>query len=105
MIDNIENSETTTTETTETVVPSETESVTAATYQVSLYIPEIGFVDGTISGGNTVDTSEIVSALEDIKQQQEQQNVTLMNLSVISLLYVALFGIVIAQGFVKLVKR
>lgn len=74
MNDNIENSDITTTETTETVVPSETESVTAATYQVSLYIPEIGFVDGTISGGNTVDTSEIVSALEDLKQLQEQQN-------------------------------
>lgn len=102
MIDNIENSETTTTETTEIFVPSETESVTAATYQVSLYIPDIGYVDGTISGGYT---SEIVSVLEDIKQQQEQQNDTLMNLSVISLLCVALFGILIAQGFVKLVKR
>lgn len=102
MIDNIENSETTTTETTEIFVPSETESVTAATYQVSLYIPDIGYVDGTISGGYT---SEIVSVLEDIKQQQEQQNDTLMNLSVISLLCVALFGILIAQGFVKLLKR
>lgn len=102
MNDNIENSETTTTETTETVVPSEAESVTAATYQVSLYIPGIGYVDGTITGG---DTSEIVSVLEDIKQQQEQQNDILMNLSVISLLFVALLGIVIAQGFVKLVKR
>lgn len=103
MNDNIENSETTIiSETTEISVPSETESVTAAIYQVSLYIPDIGYVDGTISGGYT---SEIVSVLEDIKQQQEHQNDTLMNLSVISLLCVALFGILIAQGFVKLLKR
>lgn len=104
MNDNIENSETTTiSETTVIPVPSETESVTAANiYQVSLYIPDIGYVDGTITGGYT---SEIVSILEDIKQQQEHQNDILMNLSVISLLCVALFGILIAQGFVKLLKR
>lgn len=100
MIDNIEIPETTTSET--VVLPSETESETASIYDVSLYIPEFGYVDGTITGGNS---SQIVSALEDIKQQQEQQNDILMNLSFISLLYVALLGIVIAQGFVKLVKR
>ena len=60
------------------------------------------YINGTIQGG---DTSEIVQALEDVKELQAETNSILTNISVICLLFVALLGVLIAQGFVKLVKK
>ena len=93
MLDNIENPEATTT-------------ISAASpevpFDVSLVQDELGNFSGTITGGNT---SEIVQVLEDVKELQVETNSILTNISVVCLLFVALFGIVIAQGFVKLVKK
>lgn len=93
MLDNIENPEATTT--TSAASPE-------VLFDVSLVQDELGNFSGTITGGNT---SEIVQVLEDVKELQVETNSILTNISVVCLLFVALFGIVIAQGFVKLVKK
>ena len=93
MLDNIENPEvTTTTSAASPEVP----------FDVSLVQDELGNFSGTITCGNT---SEIVQVLEEVKELQAETNSILTNISVVCLLFVALFGIVIAQGFVKLVKK
>ena len=97
MLDNIENSEATTT-------------TSAASPEVPLSISENNvsltfdgyYINGTIQGG---DTSEVAQALEEVKELQAETNSILTNISVVFLLFVALLGIVIAQGFVKLVKK
>ena len=99
MLDNIENPEaTTTTSAASPEVPlnsSDTEN------NVSLIFDGY-YINGTIQGG---DTSEIFQALEEVKELQAETNSILTNISVVCLLFVALLGIVIAQGFVKLVKK
>lgn len=75
--------------------------VTDEEYNVSLYFDGVN-IDGTVTGGNT---SEVIQALNDVKQLQTETNNILTNLSVIFLLFVALFGILIAQGFIKIFKR
>lgn len=60
-------------------------------------------INGTVEGIS--DTSELVQALEDVKELQAETNSILTNISVIFLLFVALLGVLIGQGFVRLVKR
>lgn len=97
MLDNIENPEAiiTTSATSPEVPLSSSENNVSLTFDGY-------YINGTIQGG---DTSEIVQALEDVKELQAETNSILTNISVICLLFVALFGVVIAQGFVKLVKK
>ena len=99
MLDNIENPEATiTTSAASPEVPlsnSDSENNVSLTYDGY-------YINGTIQGG---DTSEVVQALEDVKELQAETNSILLNISVICLLFVALLGVLIAQGFVKLVKK
>lgn len=99
MLDNIENPEVTiTTSAASPEVPlsnSDSENNVSLTYDGY-------YINGTIQGG---DTSEVVQALEDVKELQAETNSILTNISVICLLFVALLGVLIAQGFVKLVKK
>lgn len=60
-------------------------------------------INGTVEGN--LNTSELVQALEDVKELQAETNNILTNISVIFLLFVALLGVLIGQGFAKLVKR
>lgn len=88
-------------------LPSITTTDTSAyspdvSFDVSLVQDELGNFSGTITGG---DTSEIVQALEEVKELQAETNSILMNISVACLLFVALLGVVIAQGFVKFLRK
>lgn len=60
-------------------------------------------INGTVEG--SYDTSEIVQTLEDVKELQAETNEILTNISFIFLLFVALLGVLIGQGFVSLVKK
>lgn len=60
-------------------------------------------INGTVEGN--LNTSELVQVLEDVKELQAETNNILTNISVIFLLFVALLGVLIGQGFAKLVKR
>ena len=97
MLDNIENPEARTT----TSAASSEVPLSSSENNVSLTFDGY-FINGTIQG---VDTSEVAQALEEVKELQAETNSILTNISVVCLLFVALFGIVIAQGFVKLVKK
>lgn len=97
MLDNIENLEATTT----TSAASPEVPLGSSENNVELTFDGY-YINGTIQGGNI---SEIVQVLEDVKELQVETNSILTNISVVCLLFVALFGIVIAQGFVKLVKK
>lgn len=97
MLDNIENLEATTT----TSAASPEVPLSSSENNVSLTF-DGHYINGTIQGG---DTSEVVQALEEVKELQAETNSILTNISVVCLLFVALLGIVIAQGFVKLVKK
>ena len=97
MLDNIEKPEATTT----TAAASPEVSLSSSENNVSLTFDGY-YINGTIQGG---DTSEVVQVLEEVKELQAETNSILTNISVVCLLFVALFGIVIAQGFVKLVKK
>lgn len=79
------------------VLPSEPSDL-----NVSLYLDELGFIDGTIEGG---DSLLILESLELVKKQQIETNTLLTNISSICLLYVALLGILIAQGFLIIFKK
>lgn len=97
MLDNIENPEATTT----TSAASPEVPLSSSENNVSLTFDGY-YINGTIQGG---DTSEVVQVLEEVKELQAETNSILTNISVVCLLFVALLGIVIAQGFVKLVKK
>lgn len=98
MLDNIENPEATTT----TFAASPEVPLSSSENNVSLTFDGY-YINGTIQGGG--DTSEVAQALEEVKELQAETNSILTNISVVCLLFVALLGIVIAQGFVKLVKK
>lgn len=98
MSDNISNPETTTTSANVNEVSS---LATVEEYNVSLYFDGSN-IDGTVSGGNT---SEVIQAINNVKELQAETNSILTNISVICLLFVALFGIITAQGFIKIFKR
>lgn len=97
MLDNIENPESTTT----TSAASLDVPLSSSENNVELTFDGY-YINGTIQCG---DTSEVVQALEEVKELQMETNSILTNISVVCLLFVALLGIVIAQGFVKLVKK
>ena len=97
MLDNIENPEAiaTTSAASPEVLLSSSENNVSLTFDGY-------YINGTIQGG---DTSEVVQVLEEVKELQAETNSILTNISVVCLLFVSLLGIVIAQGFVKLVKK
>lgn len=90
------------TETTITAVSPDVPPVSSSTdFNVSLTFDGIN-IDGTIQGGQL---TELVEAVEEVHNQLSETNETLMNISFGILLSVALLGITIGLGFVRLVKR